>query len=110
MSTASHTLANRENAQLSTGPRTPEGKSRSAANSTRHGLAGSFAVLAHESVEEFEDLETELLHKFLPVDAHEHFLVNQMIQAAWRLARIDRLEGRAFELSLEAGDPSTDPD
>jgi len=110
MSTAAQTIANRENAQLSTGPRTPEGKSRSAANSTRHGLAGSFAVLAHESADDYDQLLTQFCEKYLPTDGVEAFLIQQMTQAAWRLARIERLEARALELALENGDPNLDPD
>lgn len=103
MATASQITANQQNAQASTGPRTAEGKSRSAANATRHGLAGSFAVLAHESLDEFEQLRTGLLEKFQPQDANEQFLVTQMVHAAWRLNRIERLESRNFELCVEFG-------
>jgi len=64
MSTQAQLLANRENAQRSTGPRSAEGKSRSAANSTRHGLSGCFAVLNHESLEEFQQLQADYKEQF----------------------------------------------
>src|SRR6478672_9041845 len=109
MSTQAQLLANRENAQHSTGPRSAEGKSRSAANSTRHGLSGCFAVLNHESLEEFLQLQADYQEQFQPENAHERFLVTQMVQAQWRLARIDSLESRAFEIFHDYRYCKTDP-
>ncbi|MDP9170362.1 MAG: hypothetical protein M3N54_07075 [Acidobacteriota bacterium] len=40
--------ANRENARLSTGPNTPEGKSRVRLNGLRHGLTGSTVLMPYE--------------------------------------------------------------
>src|ERR1035438_5174370 len=40
--------ANTANAQLSTGPRTPEGKSRSAQNASKHGLTAADLVIGPE--------------------------------------------------------------
>ena len=89
MSTAAQIEANRANAAHSTGPRIPEGKQRSAANSTSHGLSGSSAgILANENLTELQQLRTEYLDEFLPSTAHELFLVEQMISARWRIARI----------------------
>jgi hypothetical protein len=46
---------NRINAQLSTGPRTPDGKARVASNALKHGLTGKRIVLRNENLEEFDD-------------------------------------------------------
>jgi hypothetical protein len=96
-------LANRQNAQLSTGPKTIEGKAASSSNSTRHGLSGAgFALLPHENREEFEQLLGALRTEFKPCGDHESFLVEQMAKSRWRLIRIERLESEAFDEILTA--------
>jgi hypothetical protein len=42
-----------ENATLSTGPRTPEGKKRSSLNAVRHGLTGQIVVHTREDQKAF---------------------------------------------------------
>ncbi len=101
-------LANRTNAQSSTGPRTPEGKTNSAANSTTHGLAGSFRVLPHENQEEFDRLLADYRRTFPAANVHEEFLVEEMAQARWRIARVRRLEAEVVRAI--AGDDSGNPD
>src|SRR4051794_15641585 len=46
--------ANRRNAQLSTGPRTEEGKQKSRANALKHGLTGAGIVLPEDDAVEVE--------------------------------------------------------
>ncbi len=46
--------ANQANAQLSRGPKTPEGKAISAMNNLRHGLTGEFTVLPWENQERIQ--------------------------------------------------------
>jgi len=56
--------ANKKNATRSTGPKTPEGKLKSRANSLKHGLTGAGIVLPHEDVEaidaRFETIAAEM--------------------------------------------------
>jgi hypothetical protein len=94
--------ANRRNAQASTGPRTPEGKAISSANSTKHGLTGGFRVLNEESQEEFDELVAEYCRTYAPANSHERFLIEEMVQARWRLARLRRLEAGIIEDMIEA--------
>jgi hypothetical protein len=94
--------ANRRNAQASTGPRTPEGKAISSANSTKHGLTGGFRVLNEESQEEFDELVAEYCRAYAPANSHERFLIEEMVQARWRLARLRRLEAGIIEDMIEA--------
>jgi hypothetical protein len=110
MATAAQITANQHNASLSTGPKTPEGKAAAARNATKHGLSGAFTVLPHEDQEEFDILLACLRDEFHPTNQHETFLVEQMAQSRWRLARGQRLETAVFDQMLlgEMSDTDTD--
>ena len=109
MATAAQITANRINAAKSTGPKTPEGKTAAARNSTKHGLSGAFAVLSHEDQDEFDILVVCLRDEFRPANEHQSFLVEQMAQARWRLARARRIENAMFEQMLSGVMPN-EPD
>src|SRR5690348_825254 len=100
MATAAQITANQHNAILSTGPKTPEGKTAAARNSTKHGLSGAFTVLPHEDQDEFDILVACMRDEFQPANQHEIFLVEQMAQSRWRLARARRLETAIFDQML----------
>jgi hypothetical protein len=102
MATSAQILANRQNAALSTGPRTPEGKQASADNATKHGLSSQFSVLPYENHQEFETMRAAFRAEFDPRTPNEEFLVEQMLQARWRIARIYRLEAAVFEQLAES--------
>ncbi len=108
MSSLNQVAANQLNSQSSTGPRTEEGKAAAARNATRHGLSSAFALLPHEDRDEFEALAKSFKNEFAPSGEHETFLVDQLLHARWRLARLQRFEGAAFELMLDPENP--DPD
>ncbi len=84
--------ANAANARLSTGPRSAEGKARSARNAVRHGLTARDVVVASEDREEFEQLQASLYEELRPEGALEQVLFNQALVASWRLFRITRIE------------------
>ena len=108
MATAAQITANRLNAQASTGPRTIDGKQIASANALKHGLASGFIVLPHENAAEYHSLRTQYVDEFEPEGVHEEFLVEEMAQARWRLARIRRLEGELF--SGYANNATENPD
>jgi hypothetical protein len=110
MATAAQITANQNNAAHSTGPKTPEGKTAAARNSTKHGLAGAFNVLRHEDQDEFDILLACLRDEFQPANQHESFLTEQMAQSRWRLSRIQRLETAAFDQMLMGEVSGDDPD
>jgi hypothetical protein len=92
MATDRQIEANRNNAQLSTGPRTLEGKQRSAKNAVTHGLAAKDAIIPGEDRADYDDLLLSYGQVFGPSDPYEHTLIRQMADAEWRLRRISRLE------------------
>src|SRR5205085_10611394 len=96
--------ANQNNAQLSTGPSTPEGKSISSRNSVKHDLSGGFKVYPHEDQTAFDCLRHNLQNELSPSGEHQSFLVEEMAQARWKLARIRRLESVLVEVMITPAD------
>ena len=90
--------ATRRNGATSRGPRTPEGKARSAQNALKPGMrAEKHVVLPDEDAAEFAGLEAALLAELAPVGALQAVLARRIAIAAWRLARADRIEAELFE-------------
>jgi len=92
MSSTAQIDANQKNAQQSTGPRTNDGKAASSQNANTHSLAGNFRVLPHEDQPAFDGLLASYLNEWKPRSPDENFLVEQMAQSRWKLARINRIE------------------
>jgi hypothetical protein len=89
--------ASRKNGATSRGPKTPEGKARSARNALKHGLrADKHVVLPEEDAGEFAHLEAALLEELAPVGALQTVLARRVAVAAWRLERADRIEADLF--------------
>lgn len=95
--------ANRENAQLSTGPVTEAGKAISAQNNFRHGLTGAFCLLPDESQDEFNTLHANLSEEHQPATQTESMLVNDMARHYWLYQRALRLQETCFASDLTAG-------
>jgi hypothetical protein len=100
MSTESQIQANRENAKLSSGPKSEAGKAISALNNTRHGLTGAFRVLPTESQSDFDELLAVLCQEHKPETFTETTLVEAMAQHHW-------LRRRALNLESSCYDPTT---
>jgi len=83
--------ANAANAQHSTGPRTPEGQSRSSQNARTHGLTGDLIVAPAER-QEFEQFLNGYQAAVQPQDAIQQSLFDELVEAAWNLRRIRRME------------------
>ena len=103
--------ANRTNAAKSTGPRTPEGKTRSAQNARRHGFtAFSYAVVRLEDLNEVANLKDDLVAFYQPVNSQELFAVERIALAQQALLRAARLESGLFTTCLNSCyDPFGEP-
>ena len=96
MSTEKQRTANRQNAEKSTGPATPEGKARASVNALRHGFRSREAVLPEEDRAEFEALLAALEAEYAPAGPTETFLVRELASTQWRLLRHSRIETGLF--------------
>ena len=85
-------IANRANAQKSTGPKTAEGKARSSMNAITHGLSAQHAVLSNEDAEAYKAVVQGWIDDLQPADTAETALVERAAIADWRLKRCVRAE------------------
>lgn len=92
MTSKKQKTANRANAQKSTGPRSPNGKSRSALNALQHGLTAVTPVLPDEDASAFEELRQRFFAQFQPDTALEIELVEDLTCLLWRLRRVPSIE------------------
>jgi hypothetical protein len=93
--------ANRANSANSTGPKTPEGKARSAQNSVKHGFtASTFAVVRLEDLQEIALLKSDLVSVYQPVNSQELFALERMALAQQSILRAARLESGLFTTCL----------
>ena len=89
--------ANRRNAQKSTGPKSPEGKAKSAQNSLRHGLLAKTVVADTEDRDAFEQLLTDLNEHYQPVGPMETIHVEKIAFCYWRMMRCSSHEAGLIE-------------
>ncbi len=104
MSTTAQLAANHANAQLSTGPKTEEGKAASSQNNFRHGCTGKFMLLPQESTKEFQELNDALNEEHQPATPTEILLVERMVEHFWLGQRAIRLQGFCFDDGLHQPD------
>jgi hypothetical protein len=97
MSTDAQILANRLNAQKSTGPLTIEGKAAVSQNAVRHGLSAERDVIASESQADFDLFRRQLLDELSPVSPMESILAERIVALSWRLKRVGRFQNQAID-------------
>ena len=88
--------ANRRNAQLSTGPTSPEGRKTVSRNAVRHGLRARHVVTVAERPAGFERLCADLEAEWDPQTNAERFLVEQLALIQWKLGRWEAVESAAM--------------
>lgn len=93
--------ANRRNALLSTGPKTEEGKARSAMNALKHGLrSSSLAVPYLENPEDWEAHRGLVLRDLSPVGYMETILSERVAALLWRMGRVVRYESEVVSIAI----------
>jgi hypothetical protein len=97
MSSPAQVRANQANAQLSTGPKSAQGKAQSSANSTKEGFCSKQPVVAPEEDEDFAALRAALIEDTHPEGALEQEYFQRLLTYGWNLRRT-----RAAESSILA--------
>ena len=107
--------ANIANAQLSTGPTTPEGKRRSSLNAYRSGLHGQIICATTEELAVFQKHCHDIQAELDPAGPTETFLAISIAEDMWRLQRARALENGIFADGfrrridqIDAGHPEVD--
>jgi len=92
--------SNRINAQQSTGPKTPQGKSKSCMNAIKHGLCAHKAILLPgEDEESYRTVHKAMLYDLDPRGMIETIVAEIVIETAWRLRRIPVFEAQVLSYS-----------
>ncbi len=104
MSSLRRIAASRANGALSCGPKSPETRRISAANSLRHGLTAKTVLLANESHERFQQALDAYLLRLQPRDQVEADLIEEIVVAKWRQRRLWGMETASLNLEMERQD------
>jgi len=108
MATEAQLIANRRNAQKSTGPRTSEGKSAVSQNAVKHGLLAARNVINSESQADFDLYREQILAELAPVSPMESMLAERIVNLSWRLKRTSRIQNQTID-ALNARNNTSSP-
>ena len=100
MATQAQILANRRNAQKSTGPKTAEGKTAAAKNATKHGLFARYDVVISEDQGDYDALRESLLGELAPEGTMENLLAERIVSLAWRIKRAARMQNELIDVKI----------
>lgn len=92
MTSSAQLAANRANAQLSSGAKTPEGKAASSLNAVKNALTGRTVLLPTDDAAAYQAHIAAYQKDLQPVGQRECDLVQSIADAMWRLRRIPGLE------------------
>src|ERR1700732_303991 len=101
---------NRNNARLSTGPKTNEGRSRSRLNALRHGLTGQVTTMTDDDRAAHDEFCQALIKNLAPEGAMETQLAQRIATDSWRLNRLSAIEDNLFALGLHQNAGNLCPD
>ncbi len=107
MSTEAQIIANRHNAQKSTGPSTRQGKAAASQNSVKHGLfarqtarlggASRSRVISSENQAEFDLYRDRIISELAPDSPMESMLAERIVILSWRLKRVGRIQNQTID-------------
>jgi ribosomal protein L13E len=98
MATDAQLNANRANAQLSTGPKSETGKTKSSLNAVKTGLTGRTVLLPGDDAAAYERHVQRFFDEHKPDADGENNLVQSLADTEWRLLRIPALEMGIYAL------------
>ena len=105
MTTEKQIQANKQNALVSTGPVTDEGKAVVVQNAVKHGVFARDLIIASGDGKENEEEYGKLLHNLIvslnPSGQMEHLLVEKITVDFWRLRRVLRFETGSIRKHLD---------
>ncbi len=96
MSTEAQILANRHNAQKSTGPHTRQGKAAISQNAVKHGLLARQNVISTENQADFDLYRDRILTELVPESPMESMLADRIVVLSWRLKRAGRIQAQTI--------------
>jgi hypothetical protein len=102
-------LANRANAQHSTGPKTAEGKERSRGNALKHGLTGEGVALPQEDAAEVERRHAAMNVELRPSSELSRALVKRMAMLSVRLDRCVNQDTAALTIRVRQAEADFKP-
>ena len=91
--------ANRQNAQKSTGPKTPEGREAIRFNALTYGLRTRQTILERENAREYSELWDELDAEWQPQTRTGRIYLETMVTSQWLLKRIAESEQQIYTIA-----------
>jgi len=105
MTTKKQNEANKQNALVSTGPVTTEGKALVSQNAVKHGIFAKDMIITagdgKEDAEEYQELLDGLILSLHPSGQMEYLLVEKIAADYWRLRRVLRFETGSIRKFLD---------
>ena len=97
MSTKAQILANRLNAQKSTGPSPPEGKAIASQTSVKHGLSATRDIISVEDQADFDLYREDFFAELYPISPMESMLADRIVSLSWRLKRLYSIQNQTID-------------
>jgi len=97
MATEAQIIANRHNAQKSTGPSTRQGKAAASQNSVKHGLFARQTVISSENQAEFDLYRDRIISELAPDSPMESMLAERIVILSWRLKRVGSIQNQTID-------------